>query len=136
MREALALAERAGDGTTRVRALNYLTVVERWRVNVAARAGTGEERARSVAERWVQFPVEEVLPWMPHWLLFGAALARDDDAEAADHARVIVDPACQPMPPDLQTMLAEAVSAWDDDDATAARASLLEAASVAAGYGL
>jgi hypothetical protein len=36
LRESLTLAERIGDATTRIRSLNYLAVVERWRGDVEA----------------------------------------------------------------------------------------------------
>jgi hypothetical protein len=76
-----------------------------------------------------------VFAWMPLWPLLAVAAERGDGADAVEHARTIIDPTRQPMPAELESLLAEAVAAWDRRDAERARTALAEAAGIAARHG-
>jgi tetratricopeptide repeat protein len=136
---ARELASRTLDAAQRTEMLEYVVQARAVLAWVAWREGDhdrAEELARSARESWDEIlNVLRVLAWMPTWPLLGVALARGDEADAVEHARVIVDPTRQPMPPDLESVLDQAVAAWDRGDADGARASLSAAAQVAAGYG-
>jgi hypothetical protein len=69
---------------------------------------------------------------MPLWPLLGVVLARGAEAEAVEHARTILDPTRQAVPPELESVLAAAVAAWDRGDTEAAQAQLEQAAALAA----
>lgn len=72
-----------------------------------------------------------VFAWMPLWPLLGVALAREAESDAVEHARTMLDPTRQPMPPQLESALSSAVAVWDAGDERAVRSLFKQAATLA-----
>ena len=134
---ARELANRTLEAAQRTEMLEYVFQARATLSWIAWRDGDhelAEEHARAVWPGWDEILIQRVFAWMPVWPLLGMALARGAEAEAVEHARTILDPTRQPMPPELESVLAEAVAAWEGDDPEVA-ARLEHAATLAARHG-
>jgi nitrate reductase NapE component len=66
-----------------------------------------------------------VFLWVGLWPLIGVALAQEKIAGAINYVQMLLDPALQPLPEQLSTILASALQAWDAGQQEEARALLL-----------
>ncbi|MEO6889594.1 MAG: AAA family ATPase, partial [Ktedonobacteraceae bacterium] len=55
----------------------------------------------------------DIFRWVGIWPLLGVALAQEGYAEAIDYARMLLEPAQQPPPEALRSLLEAALHAWD-----------------------
>ena len=69
--------------------------------------------------------------WVGLWPLIGVALDQEKIADAINHVRMLLDPALQPSPEQLSTLLASTLQAWDAGQQEEARALLQRAAPLA-----
>jgi DNA-binding SARP family transcriptional activator len=132
------IADRTLEAARQAEMLEYVATARAQLAWVAWREGDleiVEELGREAVAGLDEVYHYRVFGWMPLWPLLGVALARGAEAKAIEHARVILDPTCQPMPTELGAKLANAVAAWDEGDREAARRSLEAAAQVAVPYG-
>jgi DNA-binding SARP family transcriptional activator/tetratricopeptide (TPR) repeat protein len=124
-------ANRALEDAQRTQMLEYVAQARATLSWVAWRSRDHDlavERAQSALNGWDDFFQMHVFGWMPLWPLLGVALARKAEIEAVAHARTILDPTRQPMPPELEATLAAAVSACDCGASRTARQRFKQAA--------
>ncbi len=122
-RRGLAVAEAAGmlDYTGASRAnLAWLA----WRQASHAEA---ERLGEAALEAWRRHPAPYPLCWQALWPLIGVTLAQDRLADAITHARQLLDPAQQALPPAVEQPLAAALAAWDAGQTDAAHDLLSQA---------
>jgi tetratricopeptide (TPR) repeat protein len=132
---ARELATRTLEAAERIDMLEYVVQARANLVWVAWRAGdlaVAEREARELASGWDDILIMSAFKWMTAWPLLGVALERGDVSEAVEHARTIIDPDRQAMPPEPEARLTAAVAAWDSGDTDHARTHLDAAAALAA----
>ena len=104
----LAVAEAAG-------MLEYLGACRgnlawlAWRRGDPAQA---EQLGQAALDAWQQYARPYPFRWHALWPLIGVSLAQDRLADAIAHARSLLNPAQQALPPDIEAPLVAAVAAW------------------------
>ena len=79
-----------------------------------------ERLAQAALEAWQQHGAPYPFYWQALWPLIGVALARERPADALTHARRLLEPGQQLLPPGLAALIQAAVDAWDAGRAAAA----------------
>jgi hypothetical protein len=132
---ARALALRTLEAAERTEMREYVlqaTATLAWAAWREADAESAELHARTAWTGWDDvLPIWQVFGWMPLWPLLAVEFARGGDGVAIAHARTIIEPTRQPMPPELESLLAEAVAAHERGDAELRHARLADAAALA-----
>ena len=93
-----------------------------------------EQYGQTALADWQQLPADHAsLPfqWTALWPLIAAALHAEQIAAAIGYALALLDPARQRVPDPLETLLAQAIQRWKQDDAQAAGRLLAEALTLA-----
>ncbi|MBP8293896.1 MAG: AAA family ATPase, partial [Caldilineaceae bacterium] len=72
-----------------------------------------ERLAQAALAAWQRQGVPYPFYWQALWPLIGVALAGERHADAISHARRLLEPGQQVLPPDLAVLVQAAVDAWD-----------------------
>ena len=108
-RRGLAVGETAG-------MLDYTGACRANQAWLAWRQGDYAETKRlgqAALEIWQRHPASYPLYWQALWPLIGVSLAGARTADAVDHARQLLDPNQQALPPAIEQPLAASLAAWD-----------------------
>jgi hypothetical protein len=73
--------------------------------------------------------------WTALWPLVGVSVALNSDGEAIDYARTLLDPKQNPPPPNLASVLAQAIEHWGSGHSESARTHLQQAVELASASG-
>jgi class 3 adenylate cyclase len=127
-------AASAGDLSTYIA---YARANEAWLVGRDGDLPASEALARSAKLLWDQQTFwTHIAHWAVGWILIGAALAREEIAEAMEQARLVATQSEPPPQGLLAARISAALQAWNSGDVHAARTALGEAVVQARAEGL
>jgi eukaryotic-like serine/threonine-protein kinase len=82
-----------------------------------------------------QTPLGDIILWIALWPLIGVAIARDQTAEAIQHAEKLLVPTQMALPPHLRMQMRAAIDAWKENNHSKSNIHLKMAADLAVELG-
>jgi DNA-binding SARP family transcriptional activator len=121
-RRALKVAQTAGPHARVYTGTAYAGLA--WLAERRGNLAEAERLGQSAVDAFAAYGAPYPLYWQAYWPLLAVALAEGRLDDAARYAQGIIEPSQQPIPPEIEAPLRNAVSAWEHGDAGGAHEGL------------
>ncbi|MFE8605687.1 serine/threonine-protein kinase [Archangium violaceum] len=132
------LAPKAAKVARACQMADYVAAAEAnlgWVAWCEGRHAEAETLCQAALARWAPLSLVFPFQWMARWPLLALAHARGDSCSAVNHARALLEPQQQRLPPTTRARLEDAVARHEQAHPAASAARLAEALELARGQG-